>query len=112
VPILLTGYCNEAPNGGHCVSALPKNGLGKMRKCDPEIILPLFNWTEIDETMLTQLTYRNEVVRGLVSKKYKYVVYFMFELFFAVALVVEPSKNITNNPTCEWQLGLYSERNT
>jgi hypothetical protein len=36
----------------------------------------------------------------------------MFEQFFAVALVVEPSKNITNNPTCEWQLGLYSKRNT
>jgi hypothetical protein len=34
----------------------------------------------------------------------------MFELFFAVAL--EPSKNITNNPTCEWQLRLYSKRNT
>jgi hypothetical protein len=35
---------------------------------------------------------------------------FMFELFFAVEL--EPSKNITNNPTCEWQLRLYSKRNT
>jgi hypothetical protein len=30
--------------------------------------------------------------------------------FFAVAL--EPSKNITNNPTCDWQLRLYSKRNT
>jgi hypothetical protein len=35
---------------------------------------------------------------------------FMFELFFAVEL--EPSKNITNNPTCEWQLRLDSKRNT
>jgi hypothetical protein len=33
----------------------------------------------------------------------------MLELFFAAAL--EPSKNITNNPTCEWQLRLYYKRN-
>jgi hypothetical protein len=45
----------------------------------------------------------------VASKRSKHV-YFMFELFFVVAL--EPSKNITNNPICERQLRLYSERNT
>jgi hypothetical protein len=80
-----------------------------MRKCDADRILRLFNWTEIDEAMLTQLPYRSEGGGSLASKKYKHVC-FMFELFFAVAL--EPSKNITNNPTCEWQLRLYSKRNT
>jgi hypothetical protein len=36
----------------------------------------------------------------------------MFELFFAVAME-QPSKDITNkNPTCEWQLRLYSKINT
>jgi hypothetical protein len=34
----------------------------------------------------------------------------MFELFFAVSL--EPSKNMTHNLTCEWQLRLYSKRHS
>jgi hypothetical protein len=80
-----------------------------MRKCDADRILRLFKWTEIDEAMLTQLQYRSEGGGSLASKKYKHMC-FMFELFFAVAL--EPSKNITNNPTCEWQLRLYSKANT
>jgi hypothetical protein len=81
-----------------------------MRKSDCSRILQLFNWTEIDEATLTELPpYRSEGGGSLSSKKYKHACY-MFELFFAVAL--EPSKNITNNPTCEWQLRLYSKRNT
>jgi hypothetical protein len=80
-----------------------------MRKCDANRIMWLLNWTEIDEVMSTQLPYRSEGGGRLASKKYKHVC-FMFELFFAVAL--EPSKNITNNPTCEWQRRLYSKRNT
>jgi hypothetical protein len=80
-----------------------------MRKCDADRILRLFNWTEIDEAMLTKLQYRSEGGGSLASKKYKHMC-FMFELFFAVAL--QPSKNITNNPTCEWQLRLYSKANT
>jgi hypothetical protein len=80
-----------------------------MRKCDADRFLHLFNWTEIDEATLTQLPYRSEGGGSLASKKYE-LVCFMFELFFAVAL--EPRKNITNNPTCEWQLRLYSKRNT
>ena len=80
-----------------------------MRKSDCSRSLRLFNWTEINETMLAKLPYRNDDGGSLVSKKYKHVC-FMFELFFAVAL--EPSKNITNNPACEWQLRLYSKRNT
>jgi hypothetical protein len=100
----------EAPNRRGTVSSQlqQKMAMG-MRKCDADRILPLFNWTEIDEAMLTQLSYRSEGGGSLASKKYKHVC-FMFELFFAVAL--EPSKNITNNPTCEWQLRLYSKRNT
>jgi hypothetical protein len=70
----------------------------------------LFNWTEIAEAMLTQLPYRSEGGGSLASKKYTHACFMMFELFFAVAL--EPSKNITKNPTCEWQLRLYSKINT
>jgi hypothetical protein len=100
---------DEAPNRRGTVSQLQqKMAMGK-RKCDADRILRLLNWTEIDEAMLTQLPYRSEGGESLASKKYKHVC-FMFELFFAVAL--EPSKNITNNPTCEWQLRMYSKRNT
>jgi hypothetical protein len=71
-----------------------------MRTCDSNRILWRFNWTEIDEAMLTQLPHRNEDGVSLASKKHKPAC-FMFELFFAVAL--EPtSKKITNNPSCEW----------
>jgi hypothetical protein len=77
-----------------------------MRKCDAGRILRLFNWTEIDEALLTQLPYKSEGGGSLASKT---CVLSMLELFFAAAL--EPSKNITNNPTCEWQLRLYYKRN-
>jgi hypothetical protein len=83
-----------------------------MRKSDCDrILVQLFYWTEIDEAILvTQLPYRSEGGGSLASKKYKYVC-FMFELFFA-GVALDPIKNITNNPTCEWQLRLYSKRNT
>jgi hypothetical protein len=89
----------------------PKIAMG-MRKSDCDrILVQLFYWTEIDEAILvTQLPYRSEGGGSLASKKYKYVC-FMFELFFA-GVALDPIKNITNNPTCEWQLRLYSKRHT
>jgi hypothetical protein len=60
--------------------------------------------------LVTQLPYRSEGGGSLASKKHKYVC-FMFELFFA-GVTLDPIKNITNNPTCEWQLRLYSKRHT
>jgi hypothetical protein len=61
--------------------------------------------------LLTQLSYRSEDAgQSLASKKYNKHVCFMFELFFAVSL--EPSKNMTHNLTCEWQLRLYSKRHS
>jgi hypothetical protein len=56
-----------------------------MQMSDCSRILQLFNWTEIDEAMLTQLPYRSEGGGSLSSKEYKHVC-FMDELFFAVAL--------------------------
>jgi hypothetical protein len=82
-----------------------------IRKSDCSRIIQLFNcWTKIDEAMLTQLAYRSEGGGSLASKKYMHACFMMFELFFAA--VLELSKNITKNPTCEWQLRLYSKTNT
>jgi hypothetical protein len=76
---------DEAPNRRGTVCQLQQKLAMGMRKCDVERIMRLFNWTEIDEAMLTQLSYRIEGGGSLASKKYKHVC-FMFELFFAVAL--------------------------
>jgi hypothetical protein len=62
-----------------------------IRKCGADRILRLFNWTEIDKAMLTQLQYGNECgeTTSLASKKLFKHMCFMFELFFAaVALVL------------------------
>jgi hypothetical protein len=42
------------------VSQLKQKMAMGMRKCDADRILRIFNWTEIDEAMLTQLSYRIE----------------------------------------------------
>lgn len=99
----------QAPNRRGTFQQLEqKLGLG-MRKCDRARVLQLFSWTSIDEAHLGDLPYGDRRGGTLDFKKYKHIC-FMFELFFAVAL--EPSKNITENPTCEWQLRLYSKNNT
>jgi hypothetical protein len=54
-----------------------KKAIEMRRKCDADRILWLFNWTEIDEAMLTQLPYRSEGGGSLASKKYTHVC-FMF----------------------------------
>ncbi|KAG7368977.1 hypothetical protein IV203_031720 [Nitzschia inconspicua] len=84
-----------------------RSGLG-VRKADRARVLALFKWTEIDEAHLGKLLYGDGRAGTLDFKKYMHIC-FMFELFFAVAL--EPSRNITENPTCEWQLRLYSKMN-
>jgi hypothetical protein len=84
---------DEAPNRLSTVFQLQhKMAMGKKRESvtPADRILQLFNWTKIDEAILTQLLYRSEGGGSLASKKYKHVCCFMFELFFAVSL--EPSK--------------------
>jgi hypothetical protein len=49
--------------------------------------------------------YGQDGAAALDWKKHRNVCY-MFGLFFAVAM--KESDNITQNPTCEWQLQLYS----
>jgi hypothetical protein len=64
---------DEAPNRRGTVSQLQQKMAMGMRKCDADRILRLFNWTEIDEAMLTQLPYKSEGGGSLASKKYKHV---------------------------------------
>jgi hypothetical protein len=75
---------------------------------DKAALVDLFQWRETDEAYLSKLSYGDNQGGTLVDKKFKHICY-MFELFFAIC--IEPSKNTTQNPTCEWQLRLYSQRN-
>jgi hypothetical protein len=69
-----------------------------MRKSDCSRIIQLFNWTEIDEAMLTQLPYRSEGGGSLASKKYRHACFMMFEMFFAVALEYNKKSQTTQQP--------------
>ena len=100
---------DKAPNKRGTFQQLEQRlGLG-MKKSDRSKVLQLFQWTEIDEAHLNSLSYGDNRGGTLDFKKYKHICY-MFELFFALA--IEPSRNITENPTCEWQLRLYSKNQT
>jgi hypothetical protein len=80
---------DEAPHRRGTVSQLQQRMAMGMRKCDTDRIFPIFNWTEIDEAMLTQSPYRSEGGESLALKKNKHAC-FMFELFLAVALEYRP----------------------
>jgi hypothetical protein len=78
-----------------------------MRKADKSKILQLFQWTEADKANIGKLKYGDNAAGTLVDRQYKHFCY-MCELLFAVS--VDPGKNLTSNPTCEWQLqGLFSK---
>jgi hypothetical protein len=63
---------DEAPNKRGTVSQLQQKMAMGMRKCDVDRILQLFNWTEIDEAMLTQIPNGSEGGLTLASKEYKH----------------------------------------
>jgi hypothetical protein len=80
-------------------------GMG-VKKQGKHKLLKLFNWKEAVKSHLSQLSLGPHQAETLGDKHCKHVCY-MFELFFAVG--VKESENITMNPTCEWQLQLYSK---
>jgi hypothetical protein len=51
------------------------------------------------------LKYEENKASTLEYKKYKHLCY-LFELFYVIP--IEPKCNLTENPTCEWQLRVYS----
>jgi hypothetical protein len=80
-----------------------RKGLGKGMDCNK--VLNLFNRSDQLESRLSKLSFGQDREAALDWKKYRNVCY-MFELF--CALVMKESDNITQNPSCEWQLQLYS----
>jgi hypothetical protein len=66
----------------------------------------LFPLHEIDLTYLDKLKLPSAVGTS-GDKHYRHLCY-MFETFYACC--IRPSDNITENPGCEWQLGLYSKK--
>ena len=96
-----------APNKKGTFGQLEQRVALGMRKAEKRKILELFQWTEADRNSIEGLKYGANSAGTLVDKQYKHLCY-MLELFFAVS--VEPGKNLTSNPTCEWQLvGLFSK---
>jgi hypothetical protein len=54
-------------------------------------------------TSVSNLSLKKGKGKSLTDKNFKHL-YYMYESFYAVALRQE--ENITQNPGCEWQLGL------
>jgi hypothetical protein len=100
--------CAEsAPNKRGTFDVLQQRvGLG-VGKTDRSTFVNMFQWTDWEEAHLCKLKYDDNQGSTLEFKKYKHLCY-LFELFFNVA--IEPKDNITQNPTCEWQLRLYSDK--
>jgi hypothetical protein len=72
-------------------------------------VVDLFDWGREEESHLGNLLLGKGHGRTLTDKKFKHPCY-MFETFYAATL--RHLDNITQNPGCEWQLGLYSPKNT
>ena len=80
-------------------------GIG-MSKQHKQQILDMFEWNEIDENYLSKLKYSSSGGGTLVDKRWKHLCY-CFETFMAVSIA--PSDNVTEAPTMEWQLQLFSK---
>ena len=77
-------------------------GIGISQNKKNELV-KLFNWesTAIEELKKLKAAGGRD---SLIDKKYHCVCY-LFEA--ASALAIAPAKNISSNPTCEWQLRYY-----
>jgi hypothetical protein len=70
-------------------------------------IVNLFDWSDKEKRYLENLSQGARGGLSLQSKQYKHLCY-LFETAFAVA--IEPNMNVTQNPTCEWQLKWYGNQ--
>ena len=74
-----------------------------MTKLNLTSVIELFAWSDVEVSEVTPL-------KGAVSwsslemKQYRHICY-IFEC--AYALAIEPRRNISENPGCEWQLKYY-----
>lgn len=81
-----------------------KVGIG-MKKDKMKELVELFDWNVLEVKELNDLK-GNGNRQGLNQKKYRHLCY-LFELAYALAM--EPRKNISTNPGCEWQLQYYGK---
>ena len=79
-------------------------GIG-MKRSNICNITKLFEWNIIESHELEFLN-GNGKRQSQTDKEYRHLCY-MFEL--AYALAIEPSKNISSNPGCEWQTQYYGK---
>jgi hypothetical protein len=77
-----------------------------IKKNDCHRLQTLFPLHENDLTYLDKLKLPG-IGETSGDKHYRNLCYYMFETFYACC--IRPSDNITENPGCEWQLGLYSK---
>ena len=71
-------------------------------------VVACFEWHESELNALKKLKMPNGR-NTLIHRQYKHVCYL---LETAVALAIQPSKNLSSNPTCEWQLGFHGSDET
>ena len=77
-------------------------GIG-LKKTHLTNIISLFQWSDVEEIELNILMGSGS--RNTTNqKKYRHLCY-LFEC--AYALAIEPRRNISGNPSCEWQLRFY-----
>ena len=64
----------------------------------------LFEW---DETELNELQKLGSSSMSMEEKKCKHLNY-LYEI--ALAIAIDPGKNVSGNPGCEWQLGYFGDK--
>ena len=81
-----------------------------MKANNKETILNMFEWSDFNDCYLSKLKLDGDdgSAGGTIQdKRFKHLCY-LFETFYAVA--INPHHNITQNPGCEWQLRMYSNK--
>lgn len=79
-------------------------GLGFQRS-KAKAIVECFEWdeSELDALKELKMPHRKDT---LLDRQYKHICY-LGETAFALA--IELRKNVSGNPTCEWQLGWFGD---
>ena len=69
-------------------------------------VVSSFNWSDSENKKLNKLTVP-AIRNTLENRQYKHVCYMIESVY---ALAIAPSKNLSSNPGCEWQLKYYGEK--
>ena len=78
-------------------------GLG-VKRSERDSLLSLFEWNEEEEKELEELPWNSSREGCMANRKYRHLMY-LFEAAHSVC--INPSLNVTQNPTSKWQLKHY-----